>query len=156
MNLDKIKLQTGPVIEALGYEVVDIELTKKLGQVHLSFYIANEGSITFDDCQKVHEALDLILEELNPSGDSPYVLNVSSPGLDRPFKTDRDFERNLNKKVEIKLFAPLKGKKIYEGVLLEKGQHVLIIETLDKKEKLQLELAKIVYVRPYVSFEGIE
>lgn len=156
MNLDKIKLHTSSAIEALGYEIVDIELTKKYGTTHLSFFIAGENSITFDDCEKVHHTIDPILEDLNPSADAPYTLNVSSPGLDRPFKSERDYIRNLNKKVEIKLYAPLRGKKIYEGVLLEKNQHTLAIETLDKKERLQLELAKIVYTRPYVSFESIQ
>jgi len=159
MNLDKIKAQTSSTIEVLGYEVVDVELSKKLGQNHLTFFIArvDAASVTFTDCEAVHYAIDPILEELNPSADAPYVLNVSSPGLDRPFKTERDFLRNLNQKVEVKLYAPLKGKKIYEGVLLEKKEHVVLIETFGKKpEKIQLELAKAAYVRPYVSFEGLE
>ena len=156
MNLENIKSKVNPVVEALGYEVVDVEFTKKYGQNNLSFFIHhNDHSITFDDCQTVHLAIDPVLEELNPSGDSPYVLNVSSPGLDRPFKSERDYERNIGKMVEIKLFAPMQGKKIYEGELLEKQQHVLAIKT-PKTPRLQLELAKIAYVRPYVSFEGIE
>ena len=155
MNIESIKAKTAPAIESLGYELVDVEIAKRLGDTHLSFFIANEEGITFDDCEKVHHTIDPLLDELNPSGDAPYVLNVSSPGLDRSFKTQRDFERNYNKKVEVKLYAPFKGKKIYEGTLLERKEHVFIIETF-KGERVQFENAKVAYVRPYVSFEGLE
>ena len=158
LNLDIIKTKIAPVIESLGYEIVDIELAKRLGATHLTFFIWHETHpITFDDCEKVHTVIGPALDELNPSGDAPYTLNVSSPGLDRPFKVERDFMRNIGQKVEVKLYAPLKGKKLYEGVLLKKGEHIIIIdaEAKGKKEEIQFELAKIVYVRPYVSFEGL-
>jgi len=155
MNIQKIKETTTPMIEELGYELVDIELSKKHGQDNLSFFIANEKGIDFDDCEKVHRVIDIVLDELNPSKDAPYVLNVSSPGLDRPFKTQRDFERNYNKKVEVKLYAPLKGKKNYEGILLNKSEYTMLIK-LDKGEELQFEFNRVAFVRPFVSFEGLE
>lgn len=144
-----------PIIEKLGYELVDIELSKKYGQDNLSFFIASNNGINFDDCEKVHRELDVALDELNPSKDAPYILNVSSPGLDRPFKTQRDYARNINKKVEVKLYAPLKGKKLYDGVLLEKAEHALTIK-LDKGEVLKLEMSRVAKVTPFVSFEGLE
>ena len=152
MNLEKIKLHTVPVIEKLGCEVVDVECEKKHGDTHLTFFIANDAGITLDDCEKVHLAIDPVLDELDPSGNEAYVLNVSSPGLDRPFKTKRDFERNTGKKVEVKLFDPYRGKKVYEGILTEKAEHAVVI-TDEKGERIQFEDSKVAYVRPYVSFE---
>jgi len=151
MDLTRLQTRLAPVIEKLGYELVDIECEKKRGDTQLTFFIANEPGITLDDCEKVHLAIDPVLDELNPSSDAPYVLNVSSPGLDRPFKTPRDFERNYGKKVEVKLFAPYRGKKLYEGVLVEKPEHVVIIEV--NGERIQFEDSKVALVRPYVSFE---
>ena len=151
LDLEKIKLYTAPVIEKLGYEVVDVECVQKHGGTQLTFFIACDGSITFDDCEKVHLAIDPVLDELNPSRDAPYILNVSSPGLDRPFKTRRDYERNYGKKVEIKLYAPYRGKKVYEGILIEKTEHAVAIGI--GEERMQFEDSKVVFVRPYVSFE---
>lgn len=154
LNLTKIKECIQPVVEHLGYELVDIEFKKQHGQMHLTVFIAHEKGITLDDCEKVHLEIDPKLEELNPSNDAPYVLNVSSPGLDRPFKTQRDFERNYGKKVEVKLYAPFQGKKIYEGVLIEKAEHIVKIDV--SKKIMQFENSKVVFVRPFVSFESIE
>ena len=151
MDLQKVKMHTAPVIEDLGYEVVDIEYEKKYGDMHLTFFVASVTGVTLEDCEKVHLAIDPILDELNPSADAPYVLNVSSPGLDRPFKSMRDYERNCGKKVEVKLYAPYRGKKIYEGILLEKKEHVILVEI--DGERMQFEDTKVVFVRPYVSFE---
>ena len=70
-----------------------------------------------DTCEKFHNAIDPLLDELDPSFGASYTLNVSSPGLDRPFRTDRDYEKNIGEEVELKLFAPMKGKKNFECVL---------------------------------------
>ena len=158
MNLEKIKEAVSPIIEGLNLELVDVEYSKQHGQNNLTIFISGENPITFTECEKVHVAIDEPLEQLNPSSDSPYVLNVSSPGLDRPFKTERDFIRNMGKMVEIKLYAPYRGSKIYEGILLEKNPHTVAIEATikGKAERFQFEISKIVFVRPYVSFEGIE
>lgn len=148
---EKVKEKLMPVIESLGYETVDVEYEKKYGEMHLTVFIAGSGPVTLDDCEKVHTAIDPVLDELDPTGNQPYVLNVSSPGLDRPFKTKRDFERNYGNMVEVKLYAPYRGKKIYEGILIEKLEHVVVIEI--KGEKMQFEDSKTAFVRPYVSFE---
>jgi len=152
MELSVIKSRIAPVVEKMGCELVDVECESKHGSMHLTFFIASSAGITLDDCERVHLAIDPALDELDPSKGEPYMLNVSSPGLDRPFKTLRDFERNYGKKVEVKLYDPYRGKKLYEGVLIEKAEHVVIIEA-DKAERIQFEDSKVVYVRPYVSFD---
>ncbi|MBE5730784.1 MAG: ribosome maturation factor RimP [Clostridiales bacterium] len=135
----------------MGYELVDVEYDKQYGQMTLTVYIYKEGGVDLDDCEKVSRALDPILDEINPTGDEPYSFNVSSPGLDRPFKTQRDFERNYGEEVEVKLYAPLKGKKVYEGVLKEKAQNTFTI--ICGEEEITIECAKAAFVRPLVKFE---
>ena len=135
----------------LGYEIVDVEYVSKNGDNALTVYIDKvPQGISLDDCEKVSVAIDPLIDELNPTNDVPYALNVSSPGLDRPFKKQRDFERNYSKEVEVKLYAPLMGKKVYEGVLISHSEFVTEIECDGKQVKL--ENSKIALVRPLVKF----
>ncbi len=149
---DKIFEKINPTIEGLGYEIVDVEFVKKGADATLTVYIDNlPDGVSLDDCEKVSIAIDPLLDELNPTNDEPYTLNVSSPGLDRPFKKQRDFERNYGKEVEIKLYAPMQGKKIYEGVLVSYNENVTEIE-IDGNQ-VKIENTKIAIARPLVKFE---
>lgn len=151
-KLEQLRLALAPVIEREGYELVDIEFEKKYGQDNLTVFIDKvPDGVSLDDCEKVHYAVDPIIDEVNPTDDAPYVLNISSPGLDRPLKTQRDFERNYGKEVEIKLYAPIKGKKVYEGVLIERNENSVSITA--GKEEIKIESNKIALVRPLVKFE---
>lgn len=116
-----------PIIENLGYEVVEIEFAKKVDGMNLCFYIDSPNGITIDDCEKVHKLIDAPLDELNPTGDMPYILSVSSCGLDRPIKTDKDLKRNLNKVVDVKLYAPLNKKKAFTGILKDFNEENIVI-----------------------------
>jgi len=150
MDLIKVKNAIMPILESLGYEMVDIEYEKKYGEMNLTVFIYKKG-LDLNDCEKVHYAIDPVLDQLDPSFGKPYVLNVSSPGLDRPFKSQRDFERNYGEEVELKLYAPIKGKKVYEGVLISRGQNVTIISI--SNQEISFENNKIALVRPLVKFE---
>ena len=149
--VEKTRAALEPVITEMGYEVVDVEYVKKSDVMNLTVYIDIPRGLTIDDCEKVHNAVNPVIDELNPTNDMPYIFNISSPGLDRPFKTQRDFERNYGKEVEVKLYAPLRGKKIYEGVLIEKAPNAVKIAVGDKEETI--ETNRIVFVRPLVKFE---
>lgn len=148
---ESVKEKINPMITELGYEIVDVEFEKKYGEDNLTIYIDIPSGVSLDDCEKVSNAIDPLLDELDPTQGKPYVLNVSSPGLDRPFKTQRDFERNYGKEIEIKLYAPLKGKKLYEGVLVARDENVLTLKLGD--EEIKLENSKIALARPLVKFE---
>ncbi|MDR1093942.1 MAG: ribosome maturation factor RimP [Clostridiales bacterium] len=125
--LDAVRERIFPIIERLGYEVVDAEYKNLRDKnMHLVFYIYNEKGVGLDDCERVSNAIDGPLDELDPTGGAPYCLDVSSPGLDRPFKTARDYERNMGKEIEIKLYGPVKldpadpkrkAERLFEGVL---------------------------------------
>lgn len=140
-----------PVVTQLGYEIVDVEITKKNGETALTVYIDIASGVSLDDCEKVHYAIDPVLDEIDASDGKPYTLNVSSPGLDRPFKKQRDFERNYGKEVEVKLYAPIKGVKVFEGVLESHDQNVTVINADGKQTSI--ENTRIALVRPLVKFE---
>ena len=140
-----------PLVTEMGYEIVDVEFVKKDGNDNLTIYVDVSYGMSLDDCEKVHMAIDPLLDELDPTNGKPYVLNVSSPGLDRPFNKQRDYERNYGKEVEIKLYAPLKGKKIYEGVLISRNENALTLN--DGKEEITIENSRIALARPLVKFE---
>ena len=119
------------VVTALGYELVDVEYKTLYGDKHLIVYIASEKGVSLDDCETVSNALDAPLDALDPTSSMPYCLDVSSSGLDRPFKSQRDYERNYGSKVEVKLFAPIDGskQKLYVGTLVERTDSAVTIET---------------------------
>ncbi|MBO5328128.1 MAG: ribosome maturation factor RimP [Clostridia bacterium] len=128
--------------DPMGIEIVDVEFSPKAGA--LTVYIETETGVDLNTCEKFHNAIMEPIDELDPTYDKPYTLNVSSPGLDRPFKTQRDFERNLNKEVEIKLYAPVKGKKFLEGVLLDFDENSVTVQIGKETEKLnKTKIAKI-------------
>ncbi len=96
-----------PIIEKNGFELVDVEFVKEAGERYLRAYIDKEGGITINDCETVSRAFS---DELDREDfiDEAYILEVSSPGLGRALKKDRDFERSLGEDVEIKTYAPKK------------------------------------------------
>ena len=90
-----------PIAESFGLEVVEVEYAKKHDGMNLTVFIDKEGGITINDCEMLHRAIDEPLDQLNPTDDQPYILNVSSLGLDRPLTTQRDFIRNKGKEIEV-------------------------------------------------------
>ena len=139
-----------PVIEEMGYEVVDIEYAKKSDGMNLIFYIDKDEGVKIEDCKKVSRAIDGLLEELNPTDDSPYILSVSSPGLDRPLKTERDFKRNLDKEIEVTLFAKIGGCKKYTGLLKSYNEQNVEIEI--NGQSMIIEKSKIAHIVPVIKF----
>ena len=117
-----------PIVTELGYELCEVEYSKKPNGMNLTIFIAHPDGIKIEDCEKVHRTIDPILDEIDPTDGAPYTLNVSSLGLDRPIKTDKDYNRNLGKMVTIKLFVNKEGKKEFVGKLIEKIDDVITIE----------------------------
>ncbi len=140
--------KVSPVIENLGYEVIEVEYAKKSDGMNLTFYIDKEEGIKIEDCEKVTKAINDLLDELNPTDDQPYILNVSSPGIDRPLKTERDFIRNQGKKISITLFAKQDGKKNFEGKLIGFNEKNITIELNGKQ--ISFEKEKIAHIVPVI------
>ena len=139
----------GGIAEGMNIEIVEVESNEKTAA--LTVYIETEAGVDLDTCEKFHNAIFEPIDELDPSYGEPYTLNVSSPGLDRPFKTARDFERNRNKEVEVKLYAPLRGKKFLEGVLEEFDENSVTVAL--QKETVKIPRNKIAKINKAIKFE---
>ena len=126
-----------PIADREGVELVDVEV-KLSKNPSLTVFIETEDGVDLDTLERFHNAIDAPLDEFDPSFSQPYTLNVSSPGLDRPFKTDRDYERNLGLDVEVRLYAPIKGQKFFEGTLVGYDGNTLTLLTKDGETKFEL------------------
>ena len=106
-----------PIIDANNFELVDVEYVKEAGEYYLRIFVDKEDGISLNECEVVSRALSEILDVKDPIKDN-YYLEVSSPGLDRPLKKDKDFVRYQGRDVEIKLYKPINGSKQFEGELV--------------------------------------
>ncbi len=125
-----------PILSKNNFELVDVEYVKEGPHLYLRVFIDKPGGITIDDCQKVSEQLSNLLDEKDPIEDN-YFLEVSSPGLDRPLKNDKDLERSIDKDIEISLYKQIDGKKKYTGKLI-KFDNKSIFFCDEKKEEIQI------------------
>lgn len=140
---------TDDIIKDSGLELVDVEYVKERDW-YLRVFLDKQGGMELEDCQWVSEKLEAKLDELDLIRDS-YYLEVSSPGLDRPLKKDKDFLRHAGEKVEVHTFAPLDGKKLLVGTLvgLDDSGHIQI--TIDGKDII-IPKDKVSQVRLYLEF----
>lgn len=139
------------IAEPLGIRLVDVEF-KQGKNPSLTLFIDKEGGMDLDTCEIFHRAIDEPLDQLDPTFGLPYTLNVSSPGVDRPFKTDEDFNSHIGQRVEVKLYNSIKGKKFYDGIL-EGYDGKTITLKVDAKTTFTIELKNVVKVNEYVDFE---
>lgn len=133
----------------LGIAVADVEF-KQGKSPALTVFIDKAGGVSLDDCEKLHNAIFDPLDELDPTYGQPYTLNVSSLGADRPFKTAEDFNSHIGKKVEVKLYAAVKGKKFYDGELISYDGERIVLKTV--KETFSFDLKSVVKVNEYIDF----
>lgn len=140
-----------PIAQKLNIRIVDVEI-KKGKNPEITVFIDKEGGMDLDTCEVFHRAIDGPLDELDPTFDLPYTLNVSSPGLDRPFKTEEDFNSHIGKRVEVKLYNSIKGKKFFDGILVKYDGKCIVIN-VDESTTLSIEMKNIVKVNEYIDFE---
>jgi ribosome maturation factor rimP len=152
--LEEIRAFLQPLAGEMDIELVDIEF-KQGHSPALTVYIDTESGVDLNTCEKFHRAIDAALDELDPTFGAPYTLNVSSPGLDRPLKTMRDFDKCMGQKTEVKLFAPLQGKKYFEAVLRGFDGNCVTLEEEDGT-LLKLELNRIAKINRAVDFDSLD
>ena len=135
--------------EKMGFELVDVCMDKEPTGKYLRIYIDKPEGISLDDCEAFHKTVRPWAESVDYD-----FMEVSSPGLDRPLKKGRDFERNLGCEIEIKLFKPMDGKKILTGVLAGLLDGMILIDTAEGRKEVAKKAAAL--VKPIVDLEGIE
>jgi len=121
-----------PVIEQMGFEYVGTEIKRIGDERELIVYADKDGGLNLDDCENISREIDPMIEELDPIKEN-YYLCVSSPGLDRPLKTKRDFERSVGKTVDVKLYKALDKKKSFTGELTGFTDESFTVKTDDKE-----------------------
>ncbi len=139
-----------PIMEENNFELVDVEYVKEVGNWYLRAYIDKEGGITVDDCEIVSRRMSDLLDEHDYIPDA-YIFEVSSPGLGRQLKKDKDFTRSIGQEVEIKLYKGINKQKEFAGFLKDFNKDILVIE-LDNGETMEIERANIAIVKLAVHF----
>ena len=105
-----------PILDSFGFELWDVEYVKEGQEMYLRVAIDKPGGVTIDDCVSVSRKLSDALDENDPTDDA-YILEVSSPGLGRRLKKDREFEKSIGREVDIKFYKPVDGVKETAGIL---------------------------------------
>ncbi len=134
---EKVTKLVEPIIENLGYELYDVEYAKEGKNYFLRIFIDNEKGIDLNDCEKVNDAVNDILDKENYIKEQ-YFLEISSPGIERILRKDKHLEQNIGKDINVKLFKKDEnGAKEYFGTLKEFNQNEIIIETEEQEIKIE-------------------
>ena len=139
-----------PITDEYDFELVDVEYKKEGQNWYLRVYIDKDGGIALNDCETVSNRLSDILDEKDPI-DGSYFLEVSSPGLDRPLKKERDFIRYMDREVEISLYQAVNNSKNYKGINKGVKDDILTIE-LEDHSLLEVPMKSVASVRLYFEF----
>lgn len=146
----KAKQLIMPIIEEQHLELVDLEYVKEGSGKYLRAYIDKPGGVTIEDCENVSRPFSDRLDAADFI-DEAYILEVSSPGLGRPFRKDGDFLRNIGNEVEMKLFSPVDHKKDYTGLLRAFDDATVTVELESGEEKV-FERKNLCLIRQTVYF----
>ena len=154
MNKTDYEERTGklllPILEEHGFELVDVEFVKEGSSFYLRGYIDKPGGITVDDCEIVSRALEKKLDACDFIRES-YILEISSPGLGRPLKKEKDFVRNQGKEIELRLYKPFEHEKEWTGTLTFWDKGTVTILTAEGRE-LSFQRAETALIREAVEW----
>lgn len=143
-----------PILEGTAIELVDVEYVREKDW-YLRIYIDKPEGVEIDDCQLVSEKLTAVLDEKDPIKEK-YFLEVSSPGIDRPLKKDKDFEDAYGSKVDISFYAPWKNMKMLVGRLVSHTDEFVEVKKIIKgkefKNPVKIERSLIANIRPHIDF----
>ena len=134
-----------PFVEDKGFELVDVEYVKEGGNWYLRAYIDKPGGITVDDCEVISRSLSDKLDE-EDFIEGAYILEVSSPGLGRPLKKEKDFVRNMGQEVELRTYRAIEKQKEFRGILDAYDKSSITLE-VEEGEKLVVDRSNVALVR---------
>lgn len=138
--VDNVKTIVDPILKQHDFYLADIEFVKEGAGWYLRVYIDKTGGITLNDCVVVNDELSEALDNVDPDPiPQAYYLEVSSPGAERPLKTEQDMEHAVGEYIHISLFQKLDGNKVFEGTLLELNPDDLTLEVQIKSRKKQIK-----------------
>ena len=134
-----------PILERMQFELVDVEYVKEGSTYYLRAYIDKEGGITINDCEAVAREMNELLDQEDFISDS-YTFEVSSPGLGRPLKKEKDYIRSMGKEVEIRTYRAINREKEFYGILSAYDENTVTIKTEDGTE-MTFEKSDIALIR---------
>ena len=142
-----------PLVTSLGYFLWDVEYVKEGADMYLRITIDSEEGINIEDCEKVHRAIDPLLDEADPI-DEMYHLEISSPGIERELKNDMHINACVEWDVEVRLYAPLDGAKSYRGVLLGIDEEDRIVIALPDGSEKAFVRSAVASLRTVYAFDS--
>lgn len=134
-----------PLVIKSGCDLLEVEYVKEGPERYLRLVIDKSGGVGIDDCEKVSKLAEKVIDRLDPIKEA-YILEVTSPGIDRPLKTDSDIKRHIGEEVEIRLYSPVEGRKSFEGILDgmdEKNETVFLKTPAKHMEFLRKDISGI-------------
>ena len=146
---DIVKDKIAPMFTG-DIQLVDVEYEKRNDGMHLVVYIDKPTGIQIEDCVEISRMIDPVLDELNPTKDEKYTLDVSSYGLDKPLKFDWQFKKYANQKVEVKLYHKIDGRKEFVATLIARDEKSTQFNLED--QVITISNADIAYITPYIEF----
>lgn len=138
-----------PILEELQFALVDVEYVKEGSNYYLRIYIDKEGGVNIKDCQITSRAIEKVLDEKDFIKEE-YCLEVSSPGLDRILKKDKEFKYFNGRLVDVKLYKAIDGEKHYSGILVNKTDDMLYLD--DEGTALEFDMNNVAVVRLAITF----
>ncbi len=135
--------------DELGYELVDVCLDRESTGKFLRIYVDRPEGMSLDDCERYHRAIQPLVESYDFD-----FLEVSSPGIDRPLRKDRDFERAIGDEVEVHLFKAMDGQKLFTGILTDFDQQDMVLLIDGEEKRIARRAASL--VKPVVDMSGVE
>lgn len=139
-----------PILEEYNFELVDVEYVRSGSDWYLNVYIDKDGGITIDDCEKVSRRMNDILDREDYISD-PYTFVVSSPGLDRPLKKEKDYVRNMGKLIEIHTYRTIDKQKQFVGILTAYDDESVTIQD-DSGSEITIQRQDISVIRQAIDF----
>ena len=138
---EKVEALAAPIVEDEGCELWSVEYVREAGTWYLRVFIDKDGGVGIDDCERISRRLDPILDEADPIPES-YVFEVGSPGAERELKRPSDFEKFMGSTVELRLYSPYNGQKVFVGTLegYENGNVTVNGITFEKSQTAQVRL----------------
>ncbi len=146
---EQVTLFAQPIVESFGCRLWDVEYVREGSERYLRIYIDKDGGVDIDDCEKIHRAIDPVLDEKDPIAES-YHFEVSSAGLERALKRPSDFQQFMNSPVLVKLYRPRNGLKEIPGILRGYEDGKITVEA--GKETITFEKSQVALVRLRVEF----
>lgn len=139
---ERVEELVKPKVQKLGYELYDVQYSKEGKDYFLRIFIDNKEGIDLNDCEKVSDGINELLDEADYIKEQ-YFLEVSSPGIERMLRKDKHLEESIGKEIEIKLFKPFNESKEWLGILEEFDNEKIIIKNIENNEQIELDRKNI-------------